>query len=255
MASGDLTGTRGKVTDKPCAVFDDDDDEISITSFNIDNAWTISVWVYNTIDNPNSIVGDTAATSGYLYIRDEIKSIIFEPAENRTPTILEFDGYGSTLHKWVHLVVTATPTAINAYLDNTAVDNNPQVPDANDISFNITRIGRGYTGLDNSYMGGGLADIKIYNKVLSSTEITKLYNGQKVTDGLIHHWKLDKDYKDLVGSADGTNSGSYLINTLPNKYRADVESINLASDTDKLIIVNRAGRDRGFSVLGVEREE
>jgi hypothetical protein len=56
---------------------------------------------------------------------------------------------------------------------------------------------------------GGIKDFKMWNRVLSTTEIAKDYAGHTPATGLIHHFKLGGDYSDYGScGVTATNSGS-----------------------------------------------
>ena len=64
------------------------------------------------------------------------------------------------------------------------------------------------------YLDGQMADVRVYNKVLSAAEADDLYNGLHVSDSLVGWWKLNEtganptftDYS--VNTNDGTNNGT-----------------------------------------------
>ena len=59
-----------------------------------------------------------------------------------------------------------------------------------------------------SYSDGKIADARIYDAELSSSDISDLYNGTNVTTNLIGHWLTNNDdVKDYAGTNDGTNNG------------------------------------------------
>ncbi len=209
MAAGAVEVNITSNNSKQCAIFDGVDDYIKNMNITIDKAWSIAFSLYTKDGNRNSILGDITANAGYLYCRDGTKDVAFEPTVDGRGVTLEFDSYGTIIGKWVHYVITAIPTAMNLYMDGAIMDNSPQVPVANDISFNITQIGRAYTAIANSYIKGGLSNLQIYNRELTATEALKLSQGNSIKEGLIHNWKF-KDYTDSIGSADGTNDGTTL---------------------------------------------
>ena len=60
-----------------------------------------------------------------------------------------------------------------------------------------------------SYSDGKIADARIYDAELSSTDIASLYNGTDVTANLVGHYLTDNDdVEDKAGTNDGTNYGS-----------------------------------------------
>ena len=71
----------------------------------------------------------------------------------------------------------------------------------------IGRLGD-WTGGAN-YADGNIADVRIYDAELSSSDVSDLYAGTNVTTNLAGHWLTDADdTEDKAGSNNGTNYGS-----------------------------------------------
>ena len=119
-------------------------------------------------------------------------------------------------------------------------------------STNNIRIGNVASGTDRTF-DGGISDVRWWNRELTATEAATVANGGEVSNS-VHRWKLADDYKDSVGSADGTNSGTYLTNTPANALVADIQSLNLPAATDKLTIEPLEGREKKFKVTATVRE-
>jgi len=67
----------------------------------------------------------------------------------------------------------------------------------------------GINGTNSQDFDGKIADVRIYDTDLTSTDITNLYNGTDVQTNLVGHWLTDNDdVEDKAGSNDGTNYGS-----------------------------------------------
>jgi len=62
---------------------------------------------------------------------------------------------------------------------------------------------------DPFYFNGNIADCRIFDSTLTSTDIASLYNGTDVQTNLVGHWLTDNDdVEDKAGTNDGTNFGS-----------------------------------------------
>lgn len=67
-------------------------------------------------------------------------------------------------------------------------------------------------------LGGALNEVKLYNRVLSSSEVVSIYNSGGaasasavgVTSGLITEWRLNDDVTDSAGEYSSTNNGGVL---------------------------------------------
>lgn len=80
-----------------------------------------------------------------------------------------------------------------------------------DIGSTITAIGRIANEPTSYYFNGSISDVRIYDRALSATEITNLYNGADIP-GAIGHWLLSSGAGDVSGNGhNGTVSGATLI--------------------------------------------
>ena len=121
---------------------------------------------------------------------------------------------GSTLSQgeWYHVACVFNPSAssgqqrriyINGTLDVNASTNYTALHDTSED------VGMGANGAGLFHLDGKLADCRIYDADLSSTDISDLYNGTNITTNLIGHWLTDNDdVNDYAGTNDGTNVGS-----------------------------------------------
>ena len=118
---------------------------------------------------------------------------------------------------WHHVAITYDQTATGDYLrmwvngveDATLVDwlSNGTFTSIYDgtAATRISGIDRGF----NENWGGNIADVRVYDTNLSSTDIAAIYNGTHVETNLIGHWLTNTDdVKDYAGVNDGTNFGS-----------------------------------------------
>ena len=116
-------------------------------------------------------------------------------------------------NQWYFLAVTWDGTTAKAYingnLDNSASASGTLTGDATTEGWiGAHRYGNSSWERTN----GELSDVKVYNRALTQDEITTLYNGGNVTDGLICHWDFHEGtgltLGDVVGSNDGTITGA-----------------------------------------------
>lgn len=106
---------------------------------------------------------------------------------------------------WYLCTMTCDGVDMNAYingsLDGTALTN---IQDP--VPYSRIYIGRDLDATRSWW--GAIDDVRIYNRVLSSSEITNLYSGTNVTNGLIHNWEFEDNYLDSIGTAHGTALGN-----------------------------------------------
>jgi hypothetical protein len=102
-----------------------------------------------------------------------------------------------TYNQWNHVVATADTTTIKIYVDNVLKKTATGTYTVDDNLNDNLLIGSGSSG----FFNGSMDEVRIYNKVLSASEITELYQqGQtkinasqtgKLTNGLTHYYTFD----------------------------------------------------------------
>jgi hypothetical protein len=125
---------------------------------------------------------------------------------------------------------------VNFYLNGTLTGTaNQQAGTINLITTtNAMRIGNRATATDGTF-DGGIREVKMWNRVLTSAEITADYMGTTNTNGLIHFFRLYGDYADYgsVGNT-ATNSGSVPA-MIEDRVAAAVKSQRVTAN-DKFIM-------------------
>lgn len=252
MASGDLTGSYGKSSEKHGAVFDGVDDYVDVGDV-ADFNHTICGWFKLKPNNDDQNLFRLQASGGLPLIRvkddDNYRLLIYLDTTNylySNSDVWEYD-------KWFHVCFYIADNSSDCKIYVNGVDETGSTTDGtmgSDVNyFSIGDIN------DNRPVNGSINEVMIFNRALSATEVEKLYNNGNITKGLVGYWKLKDDYKDYSGFGnDSTNNGTFLLNTLPNQIKADVSEINLGATTDQVIAVPMLGTDAGVKIIGVERE-
>jgi hypothetical protein len=157
-------------------------------------------------------------------VGSSIKTISFWMQANTTASkkIINVDGTKQIeLNGSSNVVATSFPTA-TVYIDGSSASAN--IPDTNwhfvtvtdtsGVSASTFDIG----AVSASYFNGKIDDVRVYNRVLSATEITSLYqeydSGIAISDlqkGLMGNWKMDGNAKDSSANSNhGTVTGATL---------------------------------------------
>jgi len=185
------------------------------------DAGTISMWVKS---------GFSGAGSAYYQAPIQIQSnswLLYLNRYSAGTASFIFDGSSGTGaetnqvvvdDEWHHLVGTNNGTHTLTYVDGVLDDTFVETP--------VNPAGLIYIGKStaNAYeMNGSIDEVMIYNRSLSATEVTDLFTEQSkyygigwgADDGvginssnLVSYWTLDETYDDLVGSNDGTPTGT-----------------------------------------------
>jgi hypothetical protein len=162
-------------------------DDVSAFDFSGSNQFTYSAWVYPRSSNAGKVVlsrGSAYSSPGYTvyYLGTN-----FDGSRWRTDVsdgvnlkVAQSNIGAVSLNQWQHLTVVWNGTTLSLYKDGTLLASN------NTGTFNgvwngstatVRRTSIAATGMDNSgYFNGDLDDVRIYNRALSSTDITALYN-------------------------------------------------------------------------------
>jgi|26BtaG_2_1085354.scaffolds.fasta_scaffold03470_3 hypothetical protein len=267
MAAGDLTATKGTMSERICSVFDGVDDNILVTSNDQLNMGTedfcISFWINNNQAISDDVVSKRSgsgpadpgmilgvAGNGKFFVEIEDDSL------NEVALLTAGDARTGT---WNHIVYLFDRSGnVSTYVNNSLDGNTADISSVGTIS-NAVNLYIGRNGVAARIYEGGIRDVRIYKgTLLTAAQIDDVYNGKtsSADEGfLVGRWKLEDDYTDSsTWGNDGTNTGSYLTNTGAKKVLADMNDLNLAATTDKLICVGIPGRDGLFRTWKAERE-
>ncbi|MBW8012842.1 MAG: LamG domain-containing protein [Chloroflexi bacterium] len=228
-----LTTDRKGQVDKAYS-FNGTSDYVDTSDFydfsNLSNDFSVSGWIYKDSSVTNlypNIVGKRqtgGTTEMQLWVDntgggDDNKVASWNGSNNvySTSTIAE--------DTWNHVVWTRTGTSYNFYINGVGAGSGTQNRGTT-ISETVKIGWSGYANA-NEYWKGKIDDVRIYNRALSQTEITSLYDSynpgtaiSSLQKGLVGYWKLDGTAEDSTpGSNDGTVSGTSL--TTDRKGQAD----------------------------------
>jgi hypothetical protein len=188
--SSSISGTlvNGPVYSNGAITFDGTNDYVSLGTFNGFGSTnrTISVWFKTTITPPGAtrVITFPADDGG-----NDIPAYTLAVAPNGTIGIgvggTPYDGYVDnipyTLGSWVNITTTITSNTLTYYKNSiigTSVTNTGTVT-TNPIGY----IGR-YNGNYGQYLTGSVANVQVYNRALSATEITQNFNALRGRYGI-----------------------------------------------------------------------
>jgi hypothetical protein len=162
---------------KGVVVVDGNNDYISTPLFNLTSPITVSAWVKNVIDDSPVL---SASGAGVTKGNDEVihyfsgKSILIcgYPAPGKY-----FQFPQLNFNQWSHLVMTRDASNnMSVYLNGVGSTSNTQ-SFSNTLQMN--QIGR-YSAFTNIYnIKGSIGEVKIYNRVLSASEVLQNYNASR----------------------------------------------------------------------------
>ena len=177
-------------------------------------AQTHSCWIKprNTIAGGQDILGQWGNTGNLsfllFYISNQLRAYI--SGDGTSSVYTGAYGLQPSRDAWHHIAFVFVPsTSLTLYVGGTQViqitSGIPASLYDSTADFRVGKMDRSY----NAPFYGNVADVRMYDTDLSSTEITDLYTGADVQTNLIGHWLTDNDdLEDKVGVNDGTNFGS-----------------------------------------------
>ncbi|HEY1172240.1 MAG TPA: LamG-like jellyroll fold domain-containing protein [Verrucomicrobiae bacterium] len=184
----------------------------NLGAINFSNNFTISAWVWvNTgTTNIQTIMANSSGglSNGFrLFVNTyntADRSVMLETANGTVMDSARTGGGVVTLGAWNHIAATVNRTSGTAaiYVNGTNFTTDGTI--RTDFSMNaVTHMGQ-FT--NNSFrLSGRLDEVRTYNRVLTSAEIGTL-------NIMTHHWPMDGDFVDYVGSNNGLNFGAGLTN-------------------------------------------
>jgi hypothetical protein len=181
---------------------------LSAAGFNKSQSYSYALWVYFT--SAGTLIGTYGNTTDDAGGADSILSI----NSDRTIGYYVYDGSpelqtssGScSANSWCHVVVTQDTVGsvrkiyINGNQDPTT---NTHVSNQNLSHLRINDLV--------SDFGGSMYDVRVYNRVLSATEVTGLYN--QGFSGLVGHWTFDEGSGSSAGDSSNNGSTGTLVNS------------------------------------------
>jgi len=255
MAAGAVSVKNTSNDGRGCNIFDGADDSVNtvhcpeLLGANLLNGFTISAWI-----NPKS----AGETNGYIFSKatgGNGQGGFFFALASSARFFLRLNGgdiktsasLAITYGKWQHVLATVSSAQlINYYIDGvqSGIVNQDLGKPISEITTNIIQtIGNRSNGTDRSF-DGGIKDIKVWNKVLDSTEIIKNASETNTADKQIIYFPLGGNYVNK-GSVEvtATNSGS-VVGIMDGEIGTALKGQRVTAN-DKFLIYKGAGGQVG----------
>ncbi len=180
----------------------------TMSELNSSSDFSVSAWFnLSAASNFESIFSGGTSTSARTWLQipstTSIRIGVNLATDDFTVPTLTVDGT-----QWYHLVATVSGTTATLYLDGSSVGTATCSAPAS-TAFNDVRLG----ALNGTAFGGNtrpfnghLDEIAIYNRAITATEVSNIYNN-KVYVAPTAMYRLDNDVTDETGNYNGTNNG------------------------------------------------
>jgi len=186
----------------------------------IGTAFSITVWAkLETLDTADgecivdmadSAVGFQSYIARIFYygVTGDLEFAVRDAAGNRN--VVAISGFSET--GWVHLAFVRNGSTVEGYVNGVSVGTDSSSTIGAHTASHYFTIGAlrnsGATqGIYNT--SGKICDVRLYDNVLTSTDITNIYNGTTDRTNLVGQWLTNSDdVLDHAGTNDGTNNGT-----------------------------------------------
>lgn len=197
-----------------------DTDDFSFGDSSNDSPFSISAWI-----KPNSTsefrifskYNNTTNLREYTFTTDTSGRLVLLLKDPSTNANLlrrcSSNNMSNYIGQWVHVVATydgsSNESGMKCYINAVREDDLSSSSGSYIAMENTTESAKTGTNGLATYADGNIADLRLYDAELSTTDITSLYNETNITTNLIGHWLTDNDdVEDKAGTNDGTNFGS-----------------------------------------------
>jgi len=220
------------------AYFNGTDSYVS-TGINLSNlsAYSYSVWFKQTssTSNPRIFggVNGTKTNTGMFRVRTDTNEFNYYSINNTTYNWSQ----GLTDNAWSYLTLTDDGTNVKLYVNGSEVTSPSTVSYTTDSNTNL-QIGRGMlnSGTIGNYMEGYIDQVRIFNKALSASEVTTLYQ----ENSLVASYRFEGNANDDMRAYDGTATNvtyEYGLNFTPDfvwvKYRDSSSNSHRITDSTR----------------------
>ena len=197
-------------------------------------SFSVSYWI--NLDSAYSIpIGFEKGTHSAFMVQHFNGNVNIFHYSNSDFSIVTGAGLPVSTNTWHHIAATVTKnsgshTTYAMYVDGSAVSQaflgGHTVSEANHNAFDASGefLAIGATnddGTPDTFVDGHMDEVAIFNKALSPSEVTAIYNSgvpkdESSHDGLFMYYRFEDDVNDITGTSNGTNNGATFSSTVPS---------------------------------------
>lgn len=211
--------------------FDGTDDYVDLgTDIFSSDSYTLCAWVRLREKSSDSHFIDLEGLNRIKY-NNSSDALTTRHFDKSKTTVVERGSITPSTHKWYHVVSTydSSDELLKIYVNGVEDKSESGVSPSQIDTFNRSSgIGSSYDGSD-TYTNGSIADVRIYDRTLSASEVEALYQmgsgdytRQSLHDGsdsgAVSRYTLDSDADDSWGSNGGTLQGGASVGNSNSVY-------------------------------------
>jgi prepilin-type N-terminal cleavage/methylation domain-containing protein len=172
--TGTINGATWTTSGNNCLSFDGVNDYVTLPNLDA-NIFTVSIWIkrsrISVAGGQDRLLMSVNDNGWGVYFNSDNKIYLGKVSVNETPST----GTIADTSNWHHIVVSLSGSNANFYIDGVSSGTVAYSSTFNSSGGSYTIGSRG----TNEYFNGLIDEVRVYNRVLSQTEITALYNRQK----------------------------------------------------------------------------
>lgn len=175
-ATTGVSGANQTYTTNEAYDFDGTDDFVEASGITVTGEFTFAAWVNTDVTDGSfrNIMGDASSSGAKLLLADD--NWIQGQIQGSSGTNGSVNSSVINTNQWYHTALVYDGSTLRLYLDGTEVDSTPTGPKpSGDRTFKVG----GQTSFGH-YWDGAIDDPRVYDKGLTSTEVSDLYNNGSI---------------------------------------------------------------------------
>lgn len=204
----------------PCATFDGINDyalPIAIPEAKITGSSTLtfSAWVYRTGTSWRTIAANSGVSRNWSFVSDHSTGAL----SYRTAT-LNIDAGVIPLNTWQHVAFSMNGTSVRLYQDGVLTGSGTIAATNTSIeSFSIA------SENGSLFWQGRISDIRVFDRVLSDSEVASVYAGNNITSGLVAHWPCSEKSLKLLNDISGNGNNALATGMTSGELWANTQDV------------------------------